>query len=72
MSQFETELDNRVTDLRQMLADARAADDDFKAEALLEELGSLVGLADDNDVDTSQMRHVLAVETGAIPIVEEA
>lgn len=72
MSEFENELDRKVAELRARISQARADDDDFKAESLVEELSSVVSLASDNDVDTTEMERILAVETGAIPVITPA
>ncbi|WAL41056.1 hypothetical protein BRM1_04105 [Brevibacterium sp. BRM-1] len=71
-SEFEAELDRRIADLQERLRAARAADEDYLVESLVDELQGLVEIAGDNEVDTAEMQRILAAETGAIPIVPEA
>ncbi|MFB9777980.1 hypothetical protein [Brevibacterium otitidis] len=71
MSEFETELDKRVSELQEQLAEARRNDDEHLVESLVGQLEVLVDLADANDVDTGEMKRVLAVETGQIPVIKD-
>lgn len=72
MSSFQTALDERIIDLRQRLAEARNEEDPHEEEALLGHLETLIDIAGRSDVDTTEMEAVLAVETGAIPIIPSA
>lgn len=71
MSGFTEGLDNKVAALREQLAQARKDGDEFREEALVEELRDTVDIADDNDLDTSELKAVLAAETGAMPVVDD-
>ena len=59
----------KPTELRQRLAQARADEDDHEVDVLLQQLETLIDLADRSDVDTTQMEAVLAAETGALPVI---
>lgn len=75
MSEFANQLDTRIDDVRHRLHEARSAGDDYLVENLIDDLESLLQLADRNDVDTGPIAEVIKAETGAIPIivdVEEA
>lgn len=69
MQRFQTALDERISELREHLAAARAQDDDHEVESLIQQLETLIDLADRSDVDTTQMEAVLAAETGALPVI---
>src|SRR5699024_3319057 len=69
MSSFQAALDERIVELRQRLAAARDAQDQHEEEALLGHLETLIDIAGRSDVDTTEMEAVLAVETGALPII---
>lgn len=71
MSGFAEGLDNKVELLREQLAEAREADDEFREQALLEELSDTVNIAGENDLDTSELKKVLAAETGTIPVIDD-
>ncbi|MBU8577277.1 MULTISPECIES: hypothetical protein [Brevibacterium] len=71
MSEFENELDKRVSELQEQLAQARREDNEHLVESLVGQLEGIVDLADANDVDTGEMKRVLATETGQIPIIED-
>ena len=71
MRGFQTALDERIAELRQKLAEARADDDDHLVDALLQQLETLIDVADRSDVDTTQMEAVLAAETGTLPIIPD-
>lgn len=71
MSGFSEGLDNKVELLREQLAEAREAGDEFREEALLEELSDTVNIAGENDLDTSELKKVLAAETGTIPVIDD-
>lgn len=69
MSSFRTGLDERIAELRHRLAAAREDEDQHEEEMLLGDLETLVDIAGRSDVDTTELETVLAVETGAIPII---
>ena len=69
MRGFQTALDERIDELRQRLTQARADEDDHEVDVLLQQLETLIDLADRSDVDTTQMEAVLAAETGALPVI---
>lgn len=71
MRGFQTALDERIAELRQKLAEARAADDDHLVDVLLQQLETLIDVASRSDVDTTQMEAVLAAETGTLPIIPD-
>lgn len=71
MSEFENELDKRVSELQEQLAQARREDNEHLVESLVGQLEGIVDLADANDVDTGEMKRVLATETRQIPIIED-
>ncbi|OFT99379.1 hypothetical protein CYJ40_07860 [Brevibacterium ravenspurgense] len=71
MSGFAEGLDNKVELLREQLAEAREAGDEFREQALLEELSDTVNIAGENDLDTSELKKVLAAETGTIPVIDD-
>ncbi|WGW13345.1 hypothetical protein LWF01_06140 [Saxibacter everestensis] len=72
MSEFALGVEERIAQTRASLAEAREAEDDYLVEVLLGELESLVTIAYNNDLEIEGMHHMLAVETGAIPVVEES
>ncbi|MGO1398106.1 MAG: hypothetical protein ACTHVY_00490 [Brevibacterium yomogidense] len=69
MSRFRRGLDERIAELRHRLAAAREDDDQHEEDVLLGDLETLVDIAGRSDVDTTELEAVLAVETGAIPII---
>ncbi|SMY12590.1 hypothetical protein [Brevibacterium jeotgali] len=69
MSRFRSGLDERIAELRHRLAAAREDEDQHEEELLLGDLETLVDIAGRSDVDTTELEAVLAVETGAIPII---
>lgn len=69
MSRFRSGLDERIAELRHRLAAAREDEDQHEEEVLLGDLETLVDIAGRSDVDTTELEAVLAVETGAIPII---
>lgn len=69
MSSFRTGLDERIAELRHRLAAAREEEDQHEEEMLLGDLETLVDIAGRSDVDTTELETVLAVETGALPII---
>lgn len=71
MSEFTDEIDRKADLLRKKIAEARANDDEYLAEQLIDELVNIESIARDHDLDTSEIQHVIAVETGALPIVRE-
>lgn len=71
MSEFVRGVNERIDEIRTQLAAAREDDDEYLVEILLGRLESLVDLADNNDVDTSAMKQIVDVETGALPVVED-
>ncbi|KXZ57966.1 hypothetical protein HMPREF3172_01390 [Brevibacterium sp. HMSC08F02] len=71
MSGFAEGLDNKVELLREQLAEAREAGDEFREQALIEELSDTVNIAGENDLDTSELKKVLAAETGTIPVIDD-
>lgn len=71
MSGFAEGLDNKVELLREQLAEAREAGDEFREQALLEELSDTVNIAGENDLDTSELEKVLAAETSTIPVIDD-
>lgn len=71
MSEFEHGINERIDQTRAKLAAARADDDDYLVDILLSELESLVELADNNDLETGEMKQILAVETGVLPVITE-
>lgn len=71
MSGFAEGLDNKVELLREQLTEAREAGDEFREQALLEELSDTVNIAGENDLDTSELKKVLAAETGTIPVIDD-
>ncbi|WP_019175242.1 hypothetical protein [Brevibacterium ravenspurgense] len=71
MSGFAEGLDNKVELLREQLAEAREAGDEFREQALIEELSDTVNIAGENDLDTSELEKVLAAETGTIPVIDD-
>ena len=71
MSGFAEGLDNKVGLLREQLAQAREAGDEFREQALIEELSDTVNIAGENDLDTSELKKVLDAETGTIPVIDE-
>lgn len=71
MRGFQTALDERIAELRQKLAEARADEDDHLVDVLLQQLETLIDVADRSDVDTTQMEAVLAAETGTLPIIPD-
>jgi len=68
---FETALDERIAELRQKLAEARADEDEHLVDVLLQQLETLIDVASRSDVDTTQMEAVLAAETGTLPIIPD-
>ncbi|MCI4010272.1 hypothetical protein [Brevibacterium sp. ZH18] len=72
MSEFANQLDTRIDDVRHRLHEARSAGDDYLVENLIDDLESLLQLADRNDVDTGPIAEVIKAETGAIPIIVDA
>ncbi|GAA2106410.1 MULTISPECIES: hypothetical protein [Brevibacterium] len=71
MSRFEDELDTRIAELRQRLAQARAEQDELREQELLTDLETLIDIAGRTDVDTKQMEAVLEAETGALPVIPD-
>lgn len=71
MSEFADQLDTRIDDVRHRIHEARSAGDDFLVDNLIDDLESLLELADRNDLDTGPIAEVIQAETGAIPIIEE-
>ena len=71
MRGFETALDERIAELRQKLAEARADEDEHLVDVLLQQLETLIDVASRSDVDTTQMEAVLAAETGTLPIIPD-
>lgn len=69
MSRFRSGLDERIAELRHRLAAAREDEDQHEEDVLLGDLETLVDIAGRSDVDTTELEAVLAVETGAIPII---
>lgn len=69
MSGYRRGLDERIAELRHRLAAAREDDDQHEEDVLLGDLETLVDIAGRSDVDTTELEAVLAVETGAIPII---
>ena len=71
MSEFEEHIDQKAATLRREIERAKAEDNDFLRERLIEELESLESLAAANDVDTSQLQQVISIETGQLPVVTD-
>ena len=71
MRGFQTALDERIAELRQKLAEARADEDEHLVDVLLQQLETLIDVASRSDVDTTQMEAVLAAETGTLPIIPD-
>lgn len=69
MSRYRSGLDERIAELRHRLAAAREDEDQHEEDVLLGDLETLVDIAGRSDVDTTELEAVLAVETGAIPII---
>lgn len=71
MDHFATEINDQIDRLRTALEEARSEQNELRESALLGEMESLVGIADRNGLDTGQLHNVLAVETGALPVIPE-
>lgn len=71
MSEFTEEVERKADLLREKIAEARENDNEFLAEQLVDELRNIELIARDHNLDTSEIRQVIAAETGQLPVVEE-
>lgn len=71
MSEFTDEIDRKADLLREKINEARENDNEFLAEQLIDELRNIELIAREHDLDTSEIRQVIATETGQIPVINE-
>ncbi|MDK7750190.1 hypothetical protein QP572_07485 [Brevibacterium sp. UMB10442] len=71
MSEFTDEIDRKADLLREKINEARENDDEFLAEQLIDELRNIELIAREHDLDTSEIRQVIATETGQLPVINE-
>lgn len=71
MSEFTEEVERKADLLREKIVEARENDNEFLAEQLVDELRNIELIARDHNLDTSEIRQVIAVETGQLPVIEE-
>ncbi|GAA1198767.1 hypothetical protein JOE56_001952 [Brevibacterium paucivorans] len=71
MSEFTEEVERKADLLREKIVEARENDNEFLAEQLVDELRNIELIARDHNLDTSEIRQVIAAETGQLPVVEE-
>lgn len=71
MSEFTEEVERKADLLREKIAEARENDNEFLAEQLVDELRNIELIARDHNLDTSEIRQVIAAETGQLPVIEE-
>lgn len=71
MSEFTDEIDRKADLLREKINEARENDDEFLAEQLIDELRNIELIAREHNLDTSEIRQVIATETGQLPVINE-
>lgn len=71
MSEFTEEVERKADLLREKIVEARENDNEFLAEQLVDELRNIELIARDHNLDTSEIRQVIAAETSQLPVVEE-
>lgn len=71
MSEFTEEVERKADLLREKIVEARENDNEFLAEQLVDELRNIELIARDHNLDTSEIRQVIAAETGQLPVVDE-
>lgn len=71
MSEFTDEIDRKADLLREKINEARENDNEFLAEQLIDELRNIELIAREHDLDTSEIRQVIATETGQLPVIKE-
>ena len=71
MSAFTDEIDRKADLLREKINEARENDNEFLAEQLIDELRNIELIAREHDLDTSEIRQVIATETGQLPVINE-
>ncbi|EFG48221.1 hypothetical protein HMPREF0183_0478 [Brevibacterium mcbrellneri ATCC 49030] len=71
MSEFTDEIDRKADLLREKINEARENDNEFLAEQLIDELRNIELIAREHDLDTSEIRQVIATETGQLPVINE-
>ncbi|MCG7299160.1 hypothetical protein MHX53_08895 [Brevibacterium sp. ACRRH] len=71
MSEFTEEVERKADLLREKIVEARENDNEFLAEQLVDELRNIELIARDHNLDTSEIRQVIAAETGQLPVIEE-
>lgn len=71
MSEFTEEVERKADLLREKIVEARENDNEFLAEQLVDELRNIELIARDHNLDTSEIRQVIAAETGQLPVVED-
>ena len=71
MSEFTDEIDRKADLLREKINEARENDNEFLAEQLIDELRNIELSAREHDLDTSEIRQVIATETGQLPVIKE-
>lgn len=71
MSEFTDEIDRKADLLREKINEARENDNEFLAEQLIDELRNIELIAREHNLDTSEIRQVIATETGQLPVINE-
>ena len=71
MSEFTDEIDRKADLLREKINEARENYNEFLAEQLIDELRNIELIAREHDLDTSEIRQVIATETGQLPVIKE-
>lgn len=71
MSEFTEEVERKADLLREKIVEARENDNEFLAEQLVDELRNIELIARDHNLDTSEIRQVIAAETGQLPVIDE-
>ncbi|MDK8346413.1 hypothetical protein QP868_05420 [Brevibacterium sp. UMB1308A] len=71
MSEFTDEIDRKADLLREKINEARENDNEFLAEQLIDELRNIELIAREHDLDTSEIRQVIATETGQLPVINK-
>lgn len=69
MSEFASEITDRVVKASTSLEDARAAGDDYLVDVRVGELEELARLAEANDVEIPGLQDTLAAHTGPMDVV---
>lgn len=69
MSEFASEITERVAQASSSLADAQAEGDDYLVDVRVGELEELARVAADHDVEVPGLQETLAAHTGPVDIV---